>query len=393
MSVETLCPVCEADRWFDILHQPQMVVHVGRLFPTEAEAQEARRGEILLSLCTDCGYIGNRAYHAVDDAFAPGYEASLHHSKVYVNFLQDLADELIARYQLRNKTVLEVACGPGFFLRLMLQRGCAAGIGVDPSLESQGPDTDDGKPITWIRDFYDDRYAHLPVDLVACRQALHTVPDPKALLDSVYRATSGRPGVALYFEVVNAENLFRRGLLWHFMYEYRSYFTANSLNNLFAACGFSSLSAHACYIDGQYLSMEAKSNGRPAGKPSSFAPLQITTEEVSGFAASFCQQLSQCRSRLDLLHECGKTVVAWGAAGRGITFLNLADPNHKIRRIVDINPAREGKFIPGTGALVVSPESLIEHPPDVIVLTNATYADEIRSQVAAMGLDCEFLLA
>ncbi len=85
--------------------------------------------------------------------------------------------------------------------------------------------------------------------------------------------------------------------------------------------------------------------------------------------------------------------MAWGAAGRGITFLNLIDPDGEIRHIVEINPARQGKYIPGTGALVVAPESLVEYRPDVIILTNATYANEIRQQVNGLELDCEFLLA
>ncbi len=86
-------------------------------------------------------------------------------------------------------------------------------------------------------------------------------------------------------------------------------------------------------------------------------------------------------------------MVVWGAAGRGITFLNLIDAQRQIRYIVEINPARQGKYIPGNGALVVAPEFLKDLKPDVIIVTNATYECEIRAQVASMDLRCEFLLA
>ena len=42
---------------------------------------------------------------------------------------------------------------------------------------------------------------------------------------------------------------------------------------------------------------------------------------------------------------------------------------------------------------VVAPESLVQYRPDVIILTNATYENEIKQQANRLGLDCEFLLA
>jgi SAM-dependent methyltransferase len=395
MVLQTLCPVCKSSRWTDILENRGAVVHIGRLFATESEARNAPRGDILLALCEECGYIGNRAYVPIEDAFAPGYEASLHHSGVYLQFLSDLADDLIARYRLENKTVLEVACGPGFFLHLMLERGCGAGIGVDPSLDRTGNDTAGTKPITWIRDFYDERYAQLPVDLVICRQALHTIPDPRLFVESVHRAVENRPAVRIYFEVVNANNLFRKEIVWQLMYEYRSYFTENSLARLFRECGLQVLRAGPCYSDGQYLSIEGAldSNDVARHPVSTHVGRREDLAEMHRFADTFHGKVSYWRNRVHELRRAGQKLVAWGAAGRGITFLNLVDPVGEIRQIVEINPARQGKHIPGTGALVIAPESLVEYRPDVIILTNATYANEIKQQVSRLEVDCEFLLA
>jgi SAM-dependent methyltransferase len=390
------CPICRSSRWIDVLEARQLVVHVGRLFASEAEAHKATRGDVLLAFCESCGYIGNRAYVPVDDAFAQGYDASLHYSPVYLKFLTDLADELISRHNLKGKTVLEVACGPGFFLRLMLQRGCGAGIGVDPCLEGPGQGSEGAKPITWISDFYDERYSHLHVDFVACRQALHTIPEPRAIVEAVRRAIGDRPDVRIYFEVVNADNLFKKGIVWQFMYEYRSYFTTASLARLFQDCGFDVLRCGPAYEEGQYLSVEAApaSAGKTAAsdKAADQPPAKDSTD-VRGFAGLFREKVALWQSRLKELSKSGRKVVSWGAAGRGITFLNLVDTERRIRYIVEINPARQDKFIPGTGARVVSPEFLKEYKPDVIILTNATYEAEIKQQVKNMGLHCEFLLA
>lgn len=395
MTIENSCPVCKSSQWADILENRGAVVHIGRLFKTELDARNAPRGDILLALCQECGYIGNRAYVPFEDAFAPGYEASLHHSGVYLQFLYDLADDLVARHQLKSKTVLEVACGPGFFLRLMLERGCGAGIGVDPSLEHAGDDVEGTKPITWIRDFYGERYAHLPVDMVICRQALHTLPDPRTFVESVYHAVKNRPAVRIYFEVVNANSLFHNEVVWQLIYEYRSYFTENSLARLFRECGLQVLRAGPCYADGQYLSIEGapNSNGVARHPVSTRIRGREVLAKMHRFAHTFHSKVSLWRNRLQELRRAGRKVAVWGAAGRGITFLNLADPDGEIHHIVEINPARQGRYIPGTGALVVAPESLVEYRPDVIILTNATYENEIKQQVNHLGLDCEFLLA
>ena len=384
------CPVCSASDWKDFLEAKNFVVHIGRLFPTEAEALKAPRGNLLLSLCGNCGYIGNRVYEEIADAFEPGYDASLHHSNIYREFLCNLADDLIKRYHLRGKTVLEVASGPGFFLRLMLQRGCGKGIGVDPSLEFEGEDSEGAIPITWIRDYYDERYVDLPVDFVLCRQALHTIPVPRLIVNSVRRAIGNRESIPVYFELVNAANLFQKGIVWQLLYEYRSFFTARSLSRLFRESGFNVLHAGPCYDGGQYLNIEAL----PANDKNSISVEESGSDpDVEIFGDVFRQKISFWQERLDDLKKRGRQAVLWGAAGRGITFLNLIDPARQIRYIVEINPARQGKFIPGNAAQVVAPEFLKQLKPDVIILTNPTYEPEIRSQVANLGLQCEFLLA
>jgi SAM-dependent methyltransferase len=396
MTLQDSCSVCGSTRWLDVLESRGLVVHVGRLFATESEAINAPRGDVQLSLCESCGYIGNRLYRTIEDAFAPGYEASLHHSKVYVQFLSDLAVDLIERYGLRGKTALEVACGPGFFLRLMLQEGCGAGIGVDPSLDHNVAEAQEGKQLRWIRDFYDERYSDLSVDLVLCRQALHTMPEPRAMVESVRRAVADRTHVPIYFEVVNADNLFRKGIVWQLMYEYRSYFTVGSLVRLFRESGLYALRAGPCYVDGQYLSIEAAANPRKsnaASLESSFNGDAENPDDILRFADTFHAKVSYWQNRINEFRARKRNVIAWGAAGRGISFLNLTDPDRFIRYVAEINPARQGKFIPGSGAQVVAPESLVELKPDVIILTNATYENEVKLQVRGMGLNCEFVLA
>jgi len=57
--------------------------------------------------------------------------------------------------------------------------------------------------------------------------------------------------------------------------------------------------------------------------------------------------------------------------------------------VADINPRRQGRFLAGTGQLVVAPVALRDIRPDLIVVTNPAYATEIRTQAGALGLHAE----
>jgi hypothetical protein len=60
-----------------------------------------------------------------------------------------------------------------------------------------------------------------------------------------------------------------------------------------------------------------------------------------------------------------------------------------IEHVVDINPHRQGRHMPGTGQLIVAPAFLAEHEPDCVIVMNPVYVDEIGEDLARLGLDPE----
>ena len=81
----------------------------------------------------------------------------------------------------------------------------------------------------------------------------------------------------------------------------------------------------------------------------------------------------------------------WGAGAKGAIFLNTFRESAGLDYIVDINPNKWGSYIPGTGQEVVSPEFLKEYRPDVLLIVNSNYRDEISHQVSAVGIVPELL--
>jgi hypothetical protein len=71
-----------------------------------------------------------------------------------------------------------------------------------------------------------------------------------------------------------------------------------------------------------------------------------------------------------------------------MTTLEIKD---EVQYIVDINPNRHGKFIPGVGKQIVSPEFLKDYKPQTIIIMNPIYSNEIRKMVEGMGISAEYL--
>jgi FlaA1/EpsC-like NDP-sugar epimerase len=103
------------------------------------------------------------------------------------------------------------------------------------------------------------------------------------------------------------------------------------------------------------------------------------------------KRLESWQKNLEKLEATDKQAVLWGAGARGASLLNMLKVKEQIRYIVDINPRKHGKYIPGTGQQIVPPEFLQTYKPDVLILTNPIYKEEIQSTVKNFGINPEFM--
>jgi hypothetical protein len=142
------------------------------------------------------------------------------------------------------------------------------------------------------------------------------------------------------------------------------------------------------------LQIEAVSgNGSNAKSQTSRTEIEANWKDALNFAGVLRDKIGRWEEKFAHMQKSGQRVIAWGAGGRGINFLNLVRASRFVPYIVDINPTRCGGFIPGTGQQVVAPEFLREYRPDILLLTNPTYEEEVRKKVEEMAISCEFLTA
>jgi SAM-dependent methyltransferase len=380
-TLEPTCRVCgapEAEPFFRLHAVP---VQDGLLWPSRDAALAAPSGNIELVFCGSCGYIGNRAFDPGKLRYDPTYDISLHHSPVYETFIGQLVERLAASYDLPGKTVLEIGCGKGDFLRALCLRAGSRGLGFDPtSTASEQPDG----PIRIRRDFYSERYSDEPADLLCCRHVLNSIADLQGFLGSIRRTLGPRTGTALYFEVPDGSVVFRRRVVWNVVYEHCSFFTPVSLARLFRETGFVVRNVAPCFLD-EYLGIEAHPDGGRTEGRTDVGDITDLEAEVGEFGALYRDTTGRWSGWLAELRARGRTAVLWGAGARAVAFLSALRPGPEIPRLVDINPHRQGLFMPVTGQGVAAPATLAQDPPDAVLITNPAFESEIRGQAAALG--------
>jgi hypothetical protein len=305
-----------------------------------------------------------------------------------------LADRLIATYQLHQKKIVEIGGGKGDFLRIICDRGNNNGVSFGPSYR---PTAGDNIPanVRFVADYYSTKYTAEPANLIVCRHVLEHFAQPRGFIDTVRQAVGDRKDLVVYFEVPNGDFILREQMFWELIYQHPSYFTQSSLAKLFTMFGFQVLHIQESF-GGQFLALEA--SVPPDGHVPdeySFCENKSTIAALSqAFDAAFSARVARWRDRLEELHDKGRRVVAWGAGAKAVTFLNIIDPvGSVISHIVDINPRKSGRFVPGTGQQIVAPSTLRELHPDVVIVMNAIYLNEIASDIAELGLNSELLVA
>jgi C-methyltransferase C-terminal domain len=116
---------------------------------------------------------------------------------------------------------------------------------------------------------------------------------------------------------------------------------------------------------------------------------------VKDFAEVECRRLSNWAAEVRRLTARGP-VALWGAGAKGVTFANLVDPECRhLACVVDVNPRKQGKFLPGTGHPIVPPERLLHEGVQSVLVLNPNYFDEIVGLVRGWqsGMDVINLMA
>ena len=384
------CQCCGADSLHLFYQARRIPVHSCRLLDSREESLNLPKGELRLGFCRRCGFIQNTAFDTALMDYSESYESTQLFSARFRAHANELIDHLLDRYQLRGKTVLEIGCGQGDFLRMMCERGGMKGIGFDPAYraESAGETPLDAPRIR--RDIYSADTCVGDADLVLCRHTLEHIPGVKRFVTMVRDCVSEQASPIVCFEVPDTSRILEESAFWDVYYEHCSYFTVGSLERLFRTAGFAVLDARKTYAD-QYIVLEARLGAAPEGGATGDDDIAELAAAVQSFQRHVTEDLEQWRVAFDGFRAKGHRVALWGAGSKAAGFLIALNLSDEVGCVVDINPNKHGHYQAGTQQRIVAPQYLKDYRPEVVIVMNSIYRDEIQKDLAAMGLAPQLL--
>jgi SAM-dependent methyltransferase len=384
--VVSACPVCDGTAFTTVIERPQVPVHQNLVLGSEREALAIPRGDLTMVACHGCGFVFNRTFDAGKLQYSAQYDNTQLASGVFQDHVNGLVRHIVEERGIRDAQIVEVGCGKGAFIRALVTAEGAnnRGVGFDPSYV--GPDQELDGRLRFERRFYDASCTDVPADAVVSRHVIEHVPEPLELLRAILAALADQPGARLFLETPCVAWILRNEVVWDFFYEHCSIFTARSLTTACERAGFTVDSVDHVF-GGQYLWLEA--TNRPPDRVSR-EPGQIP-EQAGRFATVQAQKLGQWQSTVRDLAGAGRLAL-WGAAAKGVTFANLVDPDRAyFECLVDINPAKQGGYVAGTGHPIIGPTGLADRGISAAVLLNPNYRDEITAMLRELRLPIDVL--
>jgi SAM-dependent methyltransferase len=357
----------------------------------------ARRPEkwfpLRVLVCESCWLVQAEAYSRAAEIFNDEYayfssfsEAWLTHSERYATHITDELDLNAQSF------VVEVASNDGYLLKHFVRGGVPC-LGIEPTASTAAAARLAGVPT--LEQFFGEAlaqdialdYGH--ADLIVGNNVFAHVPDPHDFLRGV-QALLKEDGVAT-FEFPHLVNLIAFNQFDTIYHEHFAYLSLTATVDMAQRCGLTVFKVEDLATHGGSLRvyMQPMNSTRYLVDDSVIALLE--RERATGvFTRDFYSTLQTAANRVknDLLHFLleahreGRQVAAYGAAAKGNTLLNYAGVRPDLLQyVVDRNPAKQGKFLPGSRIPIVAERQLEESKPDYILILPWNLRDEVMTQL------------
>lgn len=352
-------PITQKNHVICIFEQKEVPVFQNKVYKTREEAVHCTKLPVKLYQCQDTGFVFSGGFNPDVLDYNEDYQNEQGNSHYFQDHLENVY-ELMSERGLLSRKIVEIGCGKGLFLDLMLKRGCNA-IGIDPTYEGTSEHV--------IKEYYSKEYSHLKAGLIVLRHTLEHIALPYDFLKMI--AEANEKETVVYIEIPTYEWIYRNNAVEDIFYEHCNYFTTRSIKALFHEAEVIPV------FNGQYIGIFAKLGMLKDRN-------EIQEQEIETYPELFETALNHYNTLVDTAAR----KMIWGAGAKGSTFLNLTDEKaEKVIGVIDINPKKQDKFIGGTGHQIYSPEILKEITVDEIIVVNKNYIAEIDATIKAMGLE------
>jgi SAM-dependent methyltransferase len=335
----------------EIYRVEQLPVFQNRMFRSMEEAKNCAKGDVVLVQDLETGLIFNQAFQPELMEYDADYQNETAVSAQFCKHLEHVTE--VIRSHLWGESLIEVGCGKGYFLENLQEIGFKI-TGLDPTYE--------GSNTNIIKEYFTPAIG-LKADGIILRHVLEHVSDPIQFLFNICEANGG--GGKIYIEVPCFDWICQHRAWFDICYEHVNYFRLADFSRMF------DLVYEAGHMfDDKFLYVVAD-----------LATLKVPIKDPSvelKFPENFLDTVEYYATKLKSQQT---TAAIWGGATKGVIFTLLLERNGtKIDTIIDINPAKQGKYIAGTGIQINSLSQVINTLPngaDVFVM-NSNYLSEIN---------------
>lgn len=383
-------------------------VNLGMSPLSNAYVTTDNKSEMFLPLhayvCHNCFLVQIPVYESPENIFEE-YAYFSSYSDSWLRHAKQYADMIIERQGLNNSSfVVEIASNDGYLLQYFINRGINV-LGVEPAnnvaeiAKSRGIDT--------ITDFFSSRFAkgllenNPKADLVIANNVLAHVPEINDFVRGIYVILSD-DGIAT-LEFPSVMNLIRQNQFDTIYHEHFSYLSLSVVKRIFESQGLTLFDVEELQTHGGSLRVYAckKENNRTKDSGN---VLQILKQEndfglndlavYMNFSENVIRTKREILGTLLSIKNQGKTIVGYGAPAKGNTLLNYCGIREDILDyVVDLNPHKQGKYLPGTHLPILSPEKISETKPDYILILPWNLKDEIMAQLHFVrSWGCKFII-
>lgn len=329
----------------------KLPVFQNKMFLTFDEARACPVGDVVLMQNHETGIVENSVFDPNLLEYDDSYQNEQGCSESFKKHLGKVRDIILK--VMGDGSLIEVGCGKGYFLNMLRESGLSA-RGMDPAYEGNEPYI--------VKDVFKPGL-NAAFDGVILRHVLEHISDPVSFLHNIAE-TNNFSGL-IYIEVPCFDWILDNHAWFDIFYEHVNYFRISDFYRI-----FSSIYESGHVFGGQYMYVVADlSSMTPRSSLSVYEQILLPDD--------FMSELHDIAAYLT--NREGKVVI-WGAASKGVIFsIYMRRLGVDVHYLADINPAKQGMYIPAVGLLVSTPDEIagISDVRDVVVM-NTNYLDEIR---------------
>jgi hypothetical protein len=345
-----------------------------------------------LRLCTDCLLAQLPPLITPEETFTE-YAYFSSYSTSWVQHAKDFVEAQVARID--PGFVVEVASNDGYLLQHVVEKGIRC-LGIEPSVNVGAAAREKGVPT--VTEFLSPetgaavRAEHGPADLVVANNVYAHIPDVVGFTRGLRALVADDGWVSI--EVQHLLTLIELNQYDTIYHEHFQYYTVASAQKALASGGLSLVDVELVPTHGGSVRLLAQPTEN-AGEPTHRVTDVLAREKAAGLHelagyTEFARRVAEVRrDLLRFLVEAaarGRTVVGYGAPGKGNTLLNHCGIRPDLLAYtVDRNPYKHGRFTPGTRIPILPPEQIEVDKPDYVLVLPWNLRAELTAQLSYVG--------